>query len=61
MEDVSQVFNALVGRNQDTGGIRFWENPERAGWLMKQGRLKYLNVLHGNTIPFLRRAGTDQS
>lgn len=37
MEDISQVFNAFVGRNQDTGGIRFWENPERAGWLMKQG------------------------
>ena len=21
----------------DTGGVEFWDEPERAGWLMKQG------------------------
>lgn len=37
MSDLSQVANRLLGKNQDTGGVDFWTNPERAGWLMKQG------------------------
>jgi len=37
MEDVSQVFNKLLGRHDDFGEVKFWENPERCGWLMKQG------------------------
>lgn len=56
MEDISQVFNAFIGRNQDTGGICFWENPERAGWLMKQGSINDSNVLHVGSKPLLKRA-----
>lgn len=39
MEDVSQVFNKVLGRYKDSGNVRFWENPERSGWLWKQGEL----------------------
>ena len=35
--DVSQLLNQVLGKNQDTGGVEYWSNPERAGWLMKQG------------------------
>jgi hypothetical protein len=27
----------LFGPSTDTGGVQFWNNPERAGWLEKQG------------------------
>ena len=37
MEDVSQVFNKLLGRNEDYGNVAYWQEPERSGWLMKQG------------------------
>lgn len=37
--DVSQLLNQVLGKNQDTGGVEYWSNPERAGWLMKQGEL----------------------
>lgn len=37
MGDFSQLVNKALGRNQETGGIAFWEHPERSGWLMKQG------------------------
>ena len=39
MDDVSQLFNKVLGRNtqQDVCGIQFWSSPERCGWLMKQG------------------------
>lgn len=37
MGDFSQLLNKALGRNQDTGGVQFWDRPERAGWLMKQG------------------------
>ncbi|KAI3435962.1 hypothetical protein D9Q98_002020 [Chlorella vulgaris] len=33
----SQLFNKVLGRNSETGGVEFWRQPERAGWLMKQG------------------------
>ena len=33
----SQVLNKLLGRGTDTGGVEFWRQPERSGWLMKQG------------------------
>lgn len=46
MEDVSQVFNKVLGRNQDVGNVHFWENPERAGWLMKQGRPRLIHSFH---------------
>lgn len=36
MGDVSQVLNKVLGRIE-VGDVRFWENAERAGWLMKQG------------------------
>ena len=26
-----------LGASHDTGGVEFWHEPERAGWLMKQG------------------------
>ncbi|MAK94743.1 MAG: hypothetical protein CL994_00115 [Euryarchaeota archaeon] len=26
-----------VGKEHDTGGVEFWREPMRAGWLMKQG------------------------
>ena len=39
MEEVSQVFNKLLGRHDDFGNVRYWEEPERCGWLMKQGML----------------------
>ena len=37
------VFDTLlaslsqVGKEHDTGGVEFWREPMRAGWLMKQG------------------------
>jgi hypothetical protein len=37
MEEVSQLFNKVIGRNQTTN-VQFWDQPERSGWLMKQGR-----------------------
>lgn len=37
MGDLSQLMNKALGRNQDTGGVQFWDRPERTGWLMKQG------------------------
>eukprot|EP00889_Picochlorum_renovo_P008558 jgi/Picre1/35588/NNA_003049.t1 len=37
MEDISQVFNKILGRGEDVGHVRYWEEPERCGWLMKQG------------------------
>lgn len=43
MEDVSQMFNKVLGRTFDAGNVTFWENPERSGWLMKQGTL--LNIV----------------
>jgi hypothetical protein len=36
----SQLFNKVLGRNSETGGVEFWRQPERAGWLMKQGDLQ---------------------
>ena len=55
MEDVSQVFNKVLGRNQDVGSVRFWENPERAGWLMKQGRPLHplVKVINSHAVYFL--------
>lgn len=35
----SQLLNKVLGRNTDTGGVEFWRQPERSGWLMKQGGL----------------------
>lgn len=35
----SQLLNKVLGRNQDTGGVEFWRQPERSGWLMKQGEV----------------------
>lgn len=34
--DASQLLNKVLGRNQETG-VEFWRQPERSGWLMKQG------------------------
>lgn len=34
----SQLLNRVLGRNTDTGGVEFWRQPERSGWLMKQGK-----------------------
>eukprot|EP00803_Ostreobium_quekettii_P000874 evm.model.scf_2320.1 EVM.evm.TU.scf_2320.1 scf_2320:828-2762(+) len=32
----------LFGKSKDSYGVEFWTNPERTGWLMKQGEyLKY--------------------
>ncbi|KAK2080781.1 hypothetical protein QBZ16_000635 [Prototheca wickerhamii] len=39
MGDLSQLMNKALGRNQDTGGVQFWDRPERTGWLMKQGEV----------------------
>lgn len=33
----SQLLNRVLGRNSDTGGVEFWRQAERSGWLMKQG------------------------
>eukprot|EP01025_Chloroclados_australasicus_P029568 TRINITY_DN2956_c0_g1_i1.p1 TRINITY_DN2956_c0_g1~~TRINITY_DN2956_c0_g1_i1.p1 ORF type:complete len:186 (-),score=13.13 TRINITY_DN2956_c0_g1_i1:289-846(-) len=33
----SPVSMNFLGPSCDTGGIEFWHNPERAGWLEKQG------------------------
>ncbi len=38
MVEPSQLFNRVLGRNTDTGGVEFWRQPERSGWLMKQGK-----------------------
>ena len=35
--DASQLFNRVLGRHTDSGGVEFWRQPERSGWLMKQG------------------------
>ncbi|KAL4458632.1 hypothetical protein ABPG75_013497 [Micractinium tetrahymenae] len=37
MVEPSQLLNRVLGRNMDTGGVEFWRQPERSGWLMKQG------------------------
>lgn len=36
----SQLLNKVLGRNTDTGGVEFWRQPERSGWLMKQGEAR---------------------
>jgi hypothetical protein len=70
MEDISQVFNQLLGRQEDYNGVAYWEEPERCGWLMKQGtrvcyveqRNKYVYIsvkgilctLHGPRFQTLR-------
>jgi hypothetical protein len=45
MEDISQVFNKILGRGEDVGHVRYWEEPERCGWLMKQGTCVSLSLL----------------
>lgn len=40
----SQVLNKLLGRGTDTGGVEFWRQPERSGWLMKQGEQEPVEV-----------------
>jgi len=40
MEEVSQVWNRVLGRNQDWAASKPWENAERSGWLTKQGNLR---------------------
>ncbi|KAL6769621.1 hypothetical protein ACKKBG_A31745 [Auxenochlorella protothecoides x Auxenochlorella symbiontica] len=58
MGDFSQLVNKALGRNQDTGGVQFWEHPERAGWLMKQGevikswRRRWFVLKHGKIFWF---------
>ena len=37
MDNLSQLANRALGKHTDTGGVQFWANPERAGWLSKQG------------------------
>lgn len=27
----------VFGASTDTGGVQYWNEPERAGWLQKQG------------------------
>jgi hypothetical protein len=44
MEEVSQVWNRVLGRNQDWAASKPWENAERSGWLMKQGNLRDKHV-----------------
>jgi hypothetical protein len=44
MEEVSQVWNRVLGRNQDWAASKPWENAERSGWLMKQGNLQQKHV-----------------
>lgn len=34
---MSQFLNRVLGKNQDYGSVQFWHQPERQGWLMKQG------------------------
>jgi hypothetical protein len=36
---------SFFGGKKDTGDVEFWHNPERNGWLMKQGRRWYLAKL----------------
>ena len=56
MEDISQVFNQLLGRQEDYNGVAYWEEPERCGWLMKQGtRVCYVDK-EINTCIFLSKA-----
>jgi len=33
-----QAVLNLFGKGVDAGGVRFWEHPERVGWLWKQGK-----------------------
>jgi hypothetical protein len=33
----------VFGPSTDTGGVEFWHNPERAGWLQKQGEIRPSN------------------
>lgn len=44
MQAAKQAFNAVFGNalladedDVDTGGVEFWREPERQGWLQKQG------------------------
>lgn len=46
MEDVSQIWNKVLGRNQDWKEFKPWENAERSGWLMKQGKASSTNIVH---------------
>ncbi|GAQ81758.1 hypothetical protein KFL_000900130 [Klebsormidium nitens] len=33
-----QLMQSVFGKKEDPGeGVEFWNSPERAGWLMKQG------------------------
>ena len=41
MVEVSQLFNKILGRHEDYQGVAYWEEPERCGWLMKQGLFVY--------------------
>ena len=44
----SQLLNKVLGRNQDTFGVEFWRQPERSGWLMKQGEYAQRYVARAN-------------
>lgn len=45
MVDVSQVFNKILGRHEDYRGVAYWEEPERCGWLMKQGSYIFIIII----------------
>jgi hypothetical protein len=35
----------LFGPSVETDGVQFWQNPERAGWLEKQG-MRTISLLY---------------
>ncbi|PSC71238.1 pleckstrin homology domain-containing 1-like [Micractinium conductrix] len=37
MDSASQLLNKALGRTANSEGVQFWSNPERCGWLLKQG------------------------
>ena len=39
LHPMAGLLSALSGR-PDTGAVEFWRDPERAGWLMKQGETR---------------------
>lgn len=38
MDSASQLLNKALGRTANSEGVQFWSNPERCGWLLKQGK-----------------------
>ena len=46
-----------VGKEHDTGGVEFWREPMRAGWLMKQGDVIARGAAAGSSSRMVNSSG----